>query len=69
VVVDTGGVFSTLVDDVAVVPVADGVIGWPVLDGPSAPDDVSGVACPMPCCDGASVFVSGGWVIAGGAFW
>jgi hypothetical protein len=43
VVVDTGGVFSTLVDDVAVAPVVDGVIACPLLDGPSAPDEVSGV--------------------------
>ncbi len=61
--------FCTLVDDVAVVPVADGVIGWPVDDGPSAPDDVSGVASPIPCWAGDCALLSGGWVIAGGAFW
>jgi hypothetical protein len=58
VVVETGGVFSTLVVVVAV-----------AADGPSAPDDVSGGACPIPCCAGVWFLLSAGCVIAGGAFW
>lgn len=69
VVVVTGGVFSTLVDDVAVVPVAGGVCSSYGPAVPSTPVDGCGGAWPMPCAAGVSVFDCGGWVMAGGAFW
>ena len=67
VVVVTGGVSAIVVEPV---PCAGGETGASRgTSFPSAPLDGSGAACGMPCAVGVSLFVCGGWVMAGGAFW